>query len=233
MHYEAVMPCSPARHRNWWLESGSDFRFAGQLSLVPVLVSEFANAVFEYGIVFSGRDSQLLPAVLLSLDPDVNSYVGPNGEWRAKYVPAFLRRYPFLLASTDAGKTVSLCLDESCSGFNQSGRGIPLFSGNGQMSPQLNGVIEFLKEYERGFERTRRFCARLQELDLLVPMRADIQQKSGKLTSVMGFSAVDRERLNKLPSTTVDELFRTGYLDLIYIHDLSLRNLDQTNTLGG
>lgn len=225
MLYEAVMPCSTARHRNWWLERGADYRFAEQLGLVPLLVSEFASAVFEYAIVFSGSDSQLMPAVLLSLDPSVNFYVGPNGEWRAKYVPAFLRRYPFLLASTDAGKTVSLCLDESCSGFNQSGRGMPLFTGNGQMSPHLNEVIEFLKEYERGFERTRSFCALLQELKLLAPMQADIKHRSGKVTSLAGFSVVDRERLTSLPVGILDELFRSGHLETVYTHHLSLRHL--------
>jgi hypothetical protein len=226
MLYEAVMPCSTTRHRNWWLERGADFRFAGQLGLVPLLVSEFASAVFEYSIVFSGQDSPLMPAALLSLDPGgVNAYVGPDGEWRAKYVPAFLRRYPFLLASTDGGRTVSLCLDESCSGFNQSGRGMPLFTGNGQMSPLLDEVLKLLKEYERDFERTRSFCTRVQQLGLLAPMRADIKQKSGKVTSLTGFSAVDRERLNALSGKTVDELFRSGDLELIYAHDLSLRNL--------
>src|SRR6266542_4763611 len=124
MVYEAVMPCSRTRHGNWWLELGSDYHFARQLGLVPLLISEFANAVLEYAIVFSGSDNQLMPAVLQSLQPSGNPYVGPNGEWRANYVPAFLRRYPFLLASTDGGQTISLCLDESCSGSNHSGRGI-------------------------------------------------------------------------------------------------------------
>jgi SapC len=225
MLYEAVMPCSNARHGNWWVELGSDYRLTQQLSLVPLLITEFASAVLEYTIVFSGRDDQVMPAVLLSLAPGGNSYVGPNGEWRARYVPAFLRRYPFLLASTDGGKTVSLCIDESCSGFNQSGRGIPLFDGNGQMSSHLAEVVNFLKDYERDFEQTRAFCARLQQSGLLTPMQADIKLKSGKLTSLTGFSAVDRDRLHALPAQTVHELFRAGDLELIYTHSLSLRDL--------
>jgi hypothetical protein len=225
MFYEAVMPCSKARHGNWWVELGSDYRVAQQLSLCPLLISEFASAVLEYTIVFSGGDDQVMPAVLLSLAPGGNSYVGPNGEWLARYVPASLRRYPFLLASTDGGKTVSLCIDESCSGFNQSGRGIPLFTENGQMSPHLAEVVNFLKDYERDFEQTRAFCNRLQQTGLLAPMQADIKLKAGKFAKLTGFSALDRDRLNALPLQTVDELFRAGYLELIYTHSLSLRNL--------
>lgn len=223
MLYEAVMPCSRTRHGNWWLELGSDYRLAQQLNLVPLLISEFASAVFEYTIVFSEGDDQVMPAVLLSFAPGGNSYVGPNGEWLVSYVPASLRRYPFLLASTDGGKTVSLCIDESCSGFNQSGRGIPLFAENGQMSPYLTEVVNFLKDYERDFEQTRAFCTRLQQTGLLAPMEADITLKSGKFMKLTGFSALDRDRLNALPEQTVDELFRSGYLELIYIHTLSLR----------
>ena len=225
MLYEAVMPCSRARHGNWWVEIGSDYRFAGELGLVPLLISEFAHAVLEYAIVFGGENENVASGALLSLEPSGNAYLGPRGEWRAKYVPAFLRRYPFLLASTDGGKTVSLCIDESCSGFNQSGRGIPLFTGIGQMSPHLAEVVNFLKDYEREFEQTRAFCARLQQSGLLAPMQADIKLKSGKLTSLTGFSAVDRDRLHALPAHTVHELFRAGYLELIYTHSLSLRNL--------
>ncbi|MGY4282385.1 hypothetical protein ACVWXO_001605 [Bradyrhizobium sp. LM2.7] len=225
MLYEAVMPCSAARHGNWWIELGADYRFAQQLALVPLLVPEFASAVLEYTIVFSGSNSQLLPAVLLGLGPGGNTYLGPSGEWRANYVPAFLRRYPFLLASTDGGKTVSLCLEESFPGFNQSGRGIPLYTGTGQMSPQLGEIIEFLKDYELDFERTRKFCARLHQCGLLSPMKAESKDKSGKVTGLTGFAAIDRQRLNALPAGIVDELFRAGYLELIYTHGLSLRNL--------
>ena len=225
MLYEAVMPCSRARHGNWWVEIGSDYHFTRQLGLVPLLISEFQNAVFEYSIVFSGNDETLTPAALLGLEPASNSYLGPDGQWRAKYVPAFLRRYPFLLASTDGGKTLSLCLDESCPGFNQSGRGIPLFGHNGTMSPHLAEVIDFLKNYESDYELTRSFCARLQQLGLLTPMKADVKRRSGKLTSLAGFSAVDRDRLKELPPQSVTELFREGHLELIHIHTLSLRNL--------
>ena len=71
-----------------------------------------------------------MPAALLGIRDKENLYVGQNGNWNAKYVPAFIRRYPFVFSSTDGGR-FTLCLDHEFDGVNRSGLGERLFDFEG------------------------------------------------------------------------------------------------------
>src|SRR5262249_27164470 len=84
-----------------------------------------------------------------------------------KYIPAFVRRYPFVFFSRDDSKTFTLCIDEAFPGFNQSGRGERLFGDDGKPTPYVENVVKFLGQYQREFQRTHAFCRNLKDLTLL------------------------------------------------------------------
>jgi hypothetical protein len=85
-------------------------------------------------------------------------------------------------------------------------------------------VLNFLQEYQAHFNRTRAFCSKLKELDLLEPMQAEFTLPSGKKTSLTGFQAINRAKLQALPGDTLEELSKTGELELMYTHLQSMRN---------
>ncbi len=67
---------------------------------------------------------------------------------------------------------MTLCIDESCAGFNQEGRRQRLFSDDGKPTPYLGEMLKFLQQYQLEFSRTQAFCKKLSDLKLLEPMQA-------------------------------------------------------------
>jgi hypothetical protein len=226
LFYEAAVPVSAARHGDWSIEP-RDYSFSKGINSVPLTTVEFPAAASEYAIVFAGQPGALVPAAILGMRASENLYLNDKGEWDAKYVPAFVRRYPFVFSSPDQGKNFMLCMDETFAGFNQAGRGQPLFNGEKKASPFTEGVLKFLQGYELEFRRTQEFCRKLEELELLEPMQAQFSLSAGDRLSLTGFMAVNRDKLKALPPAKIAELTRSDALELLYQHLQSMRNFVQ------
>jgi hypothetical protein len=222
--YETAVPMSKTRHAKWSVEIGGDFAFSRSVNSVPLMAVEFPAAAAEYAVIFAGNEESVMPAVILGMREQENLYLGPLGGWQAKYVPAFLRRYPFVFSSNDGGKNFVLCIDEGFPGFNQEGRGEQLFDGEGKPSPYVANVLKFLQSYQVEFRRTQDFCKRLRDLNLLEPMRAQVTLQSGERMALTGFMAVNRGRLKTLTGDKLAEMARSDELELLYAHLHSMRN---------
>jgi hypothetical protein len=224
--YEEAVPVTKSRHADWSVEVGGDYSFSSRVNSVPLMAVEFPNAAAEFVIVFGGTGDVVMPAAILGLRAEENLYVSSAGEWQGKYVPAFLRRYPFVFSSQDEGKNFTLCIDEKFPGFNQDGKGERLFGEDGEPSPYTQNVLKFLQQYQLEFNRTKALCSKLKELNLLEPMQAQIKLESGEQRSLTGFSAVNRGRLKTLSSEALADLARSDELELIYNHLSSMRNFE-------
>jgi hypothetical protein len=222
--YETAVPVSKAKHADWSVDSGTDYGFSRNVNAVPLMAVEFPNAAAEYAIIFAGTGDDVLPAVVLGVREAENLYLAKEGAWSARYVPAFVRRYPFVFSISDDAKTSTLCIDEAYKGFNKEGRGERLFDDQGKQTPYVDNVLKFLQQYQVEFRRTQAFCRKLRELNLLEPMRAQIALASGERVAVAGFMAIERARLKTLGADRLAELARTDELELIYAHLQSLRN---------
>jgi hypothetical protein len=224
--YEEAVPVTKARHGDWSVEAGGDYSFCKQVNSVPLMAVEFPNAAVEYVVVFGGTGDVVMPAVILGLRADENLYVSSEGRWEGRYIPAFLRRYPFVFSSQDEGKNFTLCIDEKYPGFNEDSKGERLFDEDGEPSPYTGNVLKFLQQYQMEFNRTRALCEKLKELNLLEPMQAQIQLGSGEQRSLTGFSAVNRARLKTLSTEALADLVRSDELELIYNHLSSMRHFE-------
>ena len=223
--YEKATPVTTQRHGDWSIRAGSGYSFAGDINSVPLTTVEFANSASEYSIVFTGDGDQIMPAVILGMRDKENLYLQDDGKWDARYVPAFVRRYPFVFASSADGKTFTLCIDEEFEGCNSEGKGERLFDADGNQTQYLKGVLAFLQDYQAQFERTRAFCRKLKELNLLEPMQAMVTLGTGEQSSLAGFMGIERDRLKALTGEQLAELARTDALELAYLQLHSLRNL--------
>jgi len=222
--YETAVPVSNARHAQYSVEVGADFSFTRNLNSVPLMAVEFPLAAPDFPIVFAGSADEVLPAVILGARGNENLFLSESGQWQGKYIPAFVRRYPFIFSSSEDGKTFTLCIDENFAGFNKEGRGQALFTEDGKPSPYVEGVLKFLQEYRNQFLLTQAFCKKLVELNLLESMQAQFTMVSGEKMSLSGFMAVDRKRLKTLPGDVLAELVKTDQLELIYLHLQSMNN---------
>ena len=224
--YEEAIPVSKERHTDLAVKVGSDYRFAQHVNSVPLTAVEFRHAAAEYAIVFLGDAETVMPVVVLSVVQDQNNYVDEKGQWTANYVPAFVRRYPFVLAGSDDDAGFILCIDETFAGCNLEGRGERLFDGDGERTQYLESVLRFQQDYQANFNATRVFCRKLKDLDILEPMQAQFTTPEGKRYMLSGFMAVNRAKLKALPDDTLTELARSDELELAYLHLSSMRNLE-------
>ncbi len=221
--YGNAVPVSSNQHLNTSVKAGSDYSFAKQINSVPLAAAEFEFSAGEYAIVFAGEATSIMPFAMLGLRDQENLYVGASGEWLGKYIPAFLRRYPFVF-STTGNDTFTLCIDESYDGVNQDGRGERLFDSLGERTQYLQNVLNFLQTDQAQYQATRKFIQTLADLQLFDPMEAQFTLPSGQMMKLGGFKVINRERLRQLDGEKLSELARTGGLDLIYAHLHSLRN---------
>jgi hypothetical protein len=232
--YENAVPVTANKHGDWSIEMANDFAFTKHVNSVPLMAVEFPNAASEYAIVFSGTKDAVIPAVILGMRADENLYLTDVGGWQARYVPAFVRRYPFVFAISDDGKKFTLCIDESFPHFNQEGRGERLFTEDNKPTPYVERVLKFLEQYQLEFQRTQAFCKKLIELDLLEPMRAQAELGTGEKLSLGGFMAVNRDKAKALSPEKLSELAKTDELELLYLHLHSMRNFPaMANRLAG
>ena len=120
----------------------------------------------------------MAPVALLGLRNEENLFIVGDGSWNACYIPAFVRRYPFVFAETgEEGQRVA-CINASFSGFS-CGDGEALFE-NGEATQILTQAIDFLEEYQKQHISTERLCGN----DLLMPVLANIERADGKKTLV-------------------------------------------------
>lgn len=222
--YDQVEVVNRERHREWSVKAGNTFEFARGVNSVPLMAVEFPNAAGEYPIVFAGSDTEVIPVVVMGIRDKENLYIDEEGKWQAKYVPAFIRRYPFVFSSSDDGSTLTLCIDENFEGCNQDGRGERLFDVDGNQTQYLTNVLEFLKHYQASFQQTVQFCKKLKELDILEQMEATFTPPGGKPTVLSGFFAVNRAKLKALPDEKLAELAKSDEMELLYTHLVSMSN---------
>lgn len=225
MIYERAVPVSSDRHREWSVRMGKNYSFAKDVNSVPLLAVEFLPAASDYAIVFAGDDDNVFPTVILGMRQNQNAYVAEDGSWTGSYIPAFLRRYPFVFSQSEDGKTFTLCLDEEFDDFNKEGRGERLFDADGARTQFLESMLNFTREYQTLFDRTALFGKRLLENGLLEPATAQFNLGDGQSQSLTGFKTISREKLKALDPEKLSEMARTDELELCYAHLHSLRNL--------
>ncbi|HDZ57695.1 MAG TPA: SapC family protein [Pseudomonas xinjiangensis] len=224
--YKEIKALNRDEHKSLKLKTVGDCRFADATHIVPLAGLEFFQAARGYPIVFIGEGENVSPIALLGLSEGQNSYLQDDGQWRANtYVPAFIRRYPFVLAQgEDANFTV--CFDEAYAGWNET-EGRELFSESGDNSEYLNEMIGFLQNFTAEMQRTRQFIVVLQELELLAPRTLKLTHGSGESFVLRDFLAVDEEKFLKLDDDQVLSLHKAGFLGWIYAHLMSLGNANQ------
>jgi SapC len=217
------------QHRNVKLRLPiTDWAVGSRLNALFVAAAEFGDVCREFPIVFvkagqdpDGKDA-IAPIAVLGLTQNQNLYV--SGErWRAQYMPAILRMYPFCIARIDAER-FAICVDKAFSGLNTD-EGQPVFDADGKPSELLQTMQKQLEGLETEIQRTRLVGRRLLELDLLRDMRFDVTLPDGRQHTVDGFLTVDEAKVTALPDNVVAELHRNGILGLIHLHWVSMGNM--------
>ncbi len=221
--YRTLVPLSHERHGDLSLSNERDYAFAATANAIPLTADEFAAAMRDYPIVFTTGD-KAMPVALTGFVNGENAQVDADGAWAAqRYVPAYVRRYPFALLreSAESDRNI-LCADLSSAQFRQDGSGEALFDDD-KPSAALARILDFSQRYETALERTRALMQDLKSHDLITEASVSITQGEKKL-SVKGFATVAEDRVRALDDATLADLARRGILTLVSAHQISLGN---------
>ena len=215
------------KHRQRKVRPAGGFGFARKANSLYLAGVEFNEACKEYAIVFTRVASgKTVPVAMLGLRAHENLFVDDATAWDAAYIPAFVRRYPFVLADLPGRSEMAVCMDEAFDGLSES-EGEALFDAEGRNTPFLQNALDFLNRYQAEYLRTEAFCQRLEQSGLLMEMNAKADLVDGRSFTVNGLLIVDEKKLLALPDAAALSLFRSGELHLIAMHLVSLSNMQK------
>ncbi len=228
LFYKKVVPLNKEVHGDLYIEKVEGYSHTKETNSIYIAAIEFLQTSREYPIVFAkGQDEKIFPVALLGLEKDQNLFVNKEGKWLADYIPAYVRRYPFILAKVDEKQNnFTVCVDESFSGFNTAKEGVALFDDKGEQQQVLKQAVDFLKDYQTHVQLTTLFCENLSKLDILEPMQANIERATGEKTTMGGFMGVNRKKLKELKPVKLAELLKSDQMELIFAHLASLSNIN-------
>lgn len=193
--------------------------FAAKTNAIPLIVNEFSLALHHFPILFAGPDA--VPMAALGVTED-NLFV-TDGQWEPDtYVPAYVRRHPFIFIDTDGSQNYVLGFDEGTERIVKGGtEGEALFV-DGKPSELLQQAMEFCGRFTADHNHTQAFSKALIEQDLLVMRNANVRLPNGRELTLQGFNVVDVEKFQKLPDDVVLAWHRNGWLGLVHQHLMSL-----------
>jgi hypothetical protein len=236
LFYSQPEPLSAETHAKLGLKRiDRPFAFAAASNVVPLTVTEFPMAALSCPIVFAGENFQ--PIAVMGLSAGSNLYIRPDGLFEAGvYIPAYVRRYPFVLAADDSREKLVVCIDRAAPMVGDL-PDVALFDSAGQPTDYTKGCIEFCNNFEVELRRTESFVKLLRELDLFETKTASYQPNNpdgtpaGPPQLVAEYFAVSDEKLKALPDEKIRELLNSGALQQIYAHLTSLAGWDRLMNL--
>ncbi len=223
LFYNGLEPLSSQTHGDWRIRPLANAPFLVGQHAIPVTVEEFPLVQRFMPVVFSiGEDA--IPLALMGLNEGVNVFVDDEGKLVENiYIPAYIRRYPFMLARLrPEAEELSLCFDPASNLLGAFDEGEPLFA-DGQPSETTKQILGFNESFEQAGQRTQQFMRELRELDLLMEGEVTIELEGAPQPFVYrGFQMVNEEKLAGLRGDQLRKISQSGMLPLIYAHLFSL-----------
>ncbi|MEM9667387.1 MAG: SapC family protein [Pseudomonadota bacterium] len=228
LFYRKPEPLSHAAHGHLGVQQiEHPFAFLRDAHAVPITVTEFGMAATSYPVIFVGED--YTPIAVMGVRQGQNLYVTDDGRTEPDYyVPAFVRRYPFVFANDSANSQLLLCVDRDAPMVSEKPE-VPFFEGE-QPSQFTQDAIEFCKEFERQRLATVQFTEVMKKHDLFEQKSISFQprdqegQEVGEAQKIADYWAISEERLNNLSQDAFLELRTAGAFGAIYAHLVSLLN---------
>jgi hypothetical protein len=238
LFYTAPEPLSREVHSGLGVKRmEKPFFFAAKGHVVPLTVAEFTFAAISYPIIFAGAER--LPLAVMGINTDENLFVEADGGFASgNYVPAYIRRYPFVLAADDAQQRMVVCIERAAEIFGDKAKSdLPLFEENGEASEYTQNAIKFCEDFEGERRRTEGFVKILSDLDLFEQREAvfNMPKEDGTVEPVKlaEYFAISDAKLNALPAEKLAELRDNGALEKIYNHLTSLIGWDRLVAIAG
>jgi len=223
LFYNGLVPLNKEQHGTWHTRTTDKATWLVGQHMVPLTVEEFPMAQRHFPIVFSSGKNPV-PLALMGMNNGVNVFIDDEGTPSgAFYMPAYARRYPFILAKLQAdSEDLSLCFDPSSDLVGEFDEGSALFD-NGEPSESCKATLGFCEQFEIAGKKTANFVAELEKHELLMDGELNLQLDGmDKPFNYRGFQMVNEEKLREVRGDVLRGWNKSGLLPLIYAHLFSL-----------
>lgn len=219
-------PLSPSQHHLMGWKPFTHYRFIANNTLAPICVSELLaiNGAMPLAFTKTPQGNFQLVAVQ-GLENQQNLYVGNDGKWLGRYVPAVHRGYPFRLQLFE-NKSFILCGDMDAEWLHQHAEpeDTHIFNEQGALTPPVKDIVTFLQNVQKDLQRTRAIVAQLADANLIEPWPVQFPLPGalkGEKQRVDGLHRINETTLRTLAPETIAKLAANGALSTAYAQLLS------------
>ncbi|MBR9826023.1 MAG: SapC family protein [Alphaproteobacteria bacterium] len=195
---------------------------------VPAVAGEFAIASGSFPIVFLG--DRKLPVIVMGLRAGNNVFVQADGQFDGDhYVPAYVRRYPFVSANNPGQDNATVCVDVDAEFVTSDSPEVPFFDESGEPTDYTKQAIEYVSAFDNDARITEAFVQRVLDLDLLEKKDVKVANPNDpeNPVTVADYWGVSQEKLSALPADKLEEMNKNGDLGAIYAHMISLQRWER------
>ncbi len=195
-------------HRDVRVNASAGAHLGDNQRFVAIVVGEFTQVAALAPILFSkdAENGTFYPGAMLGFDLGENLFVDAYAE--GAYRPLNLQRGPFYTAGDD------LVIDMKNPRVGTDGQA--LFGEDGQPSAYLESVMALMRQLYPGYQQTQAFIDTLLKLKLIEPIDMNVGFDDGTSRQVEDLYTINADAVRALPDEAVLDLFRRGYLQLIY-----------------
>lgn len=195
----------------------------------PCFPFEFRRVQAHYPILFQQdpASGDVQAVALFGFERGENLFLSDAG-WEPAYIPASVERQPFLIGLQSdperGGVQTVIHLDAGSPRVSRT-RGVPLFLEHGGTTPFMDRIAAILEAVHAGVGEMRGFATALTDLGLLESLAVDIELDDGSKNRLVGFHAIDEDKVAALPGDKLHGLHAHGLLMPLYMALASLSQL--------
>jgi len=224
LFYKKPAPLDAKKHSKLSLKKNFGFGFTAGVNAVPVNMIEMPQVCHDYPIAFSPDDAENpgtaipTPVAIVGLRDNENLFVDSQGNWDTNsYIPAYIRRYPFIFSEIPGTDKLTLCVDATDEIVEESDTQ-PFFDAEGKPSALANNALDFCKSYHAAAQQTIEFSKALANADILIQREAQINIGDNKRINFSGFRIIDEQKFAELDDDTFLDWRDKGWLPFVYAH---------------
>ncbi len=218
------------QHQDLKVLTQKSSEFGDDVAGALVFPGEFKEVSKEYPIYFqkNSETGEFQAIALFGFAENENLFLGEQ-DWQARYIPAIMRREPFLIGrSTDNLKgdpSLVISIDMDSPRISKTDQGKAVFTSSGGNSAYLMDVNEALTTIHNGFTEVSAFFEVLAAYDLIEPFNLEITFEDQSKFNTGMYYTINQEKLEDQAPEVIAQLLKNGYLQLCYLVLFSLSNV--------